>query len=195
MGNFFDKEYKNGKLLYGSKPNSIIIELLNHIQKGKVLDLGCGYGRNALFLAQKGFDIECVDNSEEALKLFSKLKNKKIDNVVFTNKNVADFKFKEKYDIILSINLFQFLKLEQIKKLIDDMKAHTEINGFNVISAFTEDNQFKNFGYLFRKGELKRLYSDWNILDYSEYITEREKHGVGKLHRHGVVRLIAQKIK
>ena len=31
------------------------------VKPGKALDLGCGQGRNALFLAQQGFDVTAVD--------------------------------------------------------------------------------------------------------------------------------------
>ncbi|WP_228551304.1 SAM-dependent methyltransferase [Paenibacillus sp. B01] len=37
------------------------------IKPGKVLELGCGPGRNALYLAENGFDVHAVDLSEEAI--------------------------------------------------------------------------------------------------------------------------------
>ena len=37
--------------------------------KGKVLDIGCGAGRHALYLQKKGYDVLCIDNSPLAIKV------------------------------------------------------------------------------------------------------------------------------
>jgi len=98
----------------------------------------------------------------------------------------------------LTTNVLHFLKEKQIDKLITKIKNNTKINGLNIITTFTN----KDVGYkehperhYFKKNELKKHYNDWKILEYNEFVTEPEKHGKdGKLHKHGVVVLIAKKI-
>lgn len=49
-------------------PETILIEDVAFFkEKGSVLDLACGDGRNALFLAESGFEVTAVDFSEAAL--------------------------------------------------------------------------------------------------------------------------------
>ncbi len=43
-----------------------IVETLRPATDGQCLDLGCGHGRNTLYLAQQGFKVTAVDNSRAA---------------------------------------------------------------------------------------------------------------------------------
>ena len=44
-------------------------------------------------------------------------------------------------------------------------------------------------------GELSKMYSNWEIISYKEYVSKEEKHGKnGKLHTHAISFLISQKI-
>tara|TARA_B100000315_G_scaffold3596_1_gene3532 strand:- start:43 stop:636 length:594 start_codon:yes stop_codon:yes gene_type:complete len=78
--------------------NTVDIELKNFYVKflkyipdgGKILDLGCGSGRDSLYFLQKGYDVTAVDASEEMVKLSSELtKNKtlylRIQDIDFQN--------------------------------------------------------------------------------------------------------------
>ena len=86
---------KNAEKFY---TNTVGIELKNFYVKflkyipdgGKILDLGCGSGRDSLYFLQKGYDVTAVDASEEMVKLSSELtKNKtlylKIQDIDFQN--------------------------------------------------------------------------------------------------------------
>jgi hypothetical protein len=53
--NFYNNLFKNNETLFGLKPLNIVEDILQFKQQGSVIDLGAGEGRNALFLAQKGF--------------------------------------------------------------------------------------------------------------------------------------------
>ena len=63
--------YRTFNDLWGSEPTSYLQRI---VKKGKLsysnaLDYGCGIGRNAVFLAQRGLTVTAVDISEEALRL------------------------------------------------------------------------------------------------------------------------------
>jgi cyclopropane fatty-acyl-phospholipid synthase-like methyltransferase len=57
---------------FGPAPDECLVEWVSqegaHVKRGAALDLGCGSGRNAIFLANSGFAVEGVDYSQEALK-------------------------------------------------------------------------------------------------------------------------------
>ena len=46
---------------------------MQKVKPGKALDLGCGQGRNALFLAQQGFDVTAVDQNELSLEILQSI--------------------------------------------------------------------------------------------------------------------------
>ena len=52
---YFPKKYNTNPV------HSEVLEAMQTVKPGKALDLGCGQGRNALFLAQQGFDVTAVD--------------------------------------------------------------------------------------------------------------------------------------
>jgi tellurite methyltransferase len=195
MEKSFDNSYKNNNAFFGVKPSKLVLNILKYINKGKVLDLGMGYGKNSIFLAKNNFDVSGIDISKEGINsCIQTCKNLNV-NVDSKVQDINAFEFKSKYDVILAMNVLQFLKIEDIKKIILKMKSNTNINELNVISVFTKENGFEElFGYLFNKNELKEFYSDWEILEYEEFISDIEVHGNGKPHTHAIAQLIARKL-
>ena len=72
---FFCKEEDYLAKKYGyTRTHSEVIEALQTItQPCKVLDLGCGRGRNALYLAKKGFDVTAVDQNLPSLEILQEV--------------------------------------------------------------------------------------------------------------------------
>ena len=166
--NTFETNYKKEKCFWGSKPHKIVQDIIKFKQAGEVLDLGVGEGRDALFLAKKGFTVTGIDISETGIKKFEQLAKEAKLKVKGIVADIFDFKFKQKYDIIISIVTLHFLDVEQVKNIIKNIKQNTKSNGLNVIIVFTDEFGPSKFPYLFKQNELRNLYKDWTILKYSE---------------------------
>lgn len=69
---FWDKRYAGSNYLYGTEPNAFLVEHFNRLE-GPVLSLSEGEGRNAVFLASKGFEVLGVDLSMVALEKAKRL--------------------------------------------------------------------------------------------------------------------------
>ncbi|KAA0560125.1 methyltransferase domain-containing protein [Bacillus sp. CH30_1T] len=54
--------------LWGLRPIQTLVDYTALVKEGKVLDLGIGEGRNALYFANKGFEVVGIDISETAIK-------------------------------------------------------------------------------------------------------------------------------
>ena len=63
----WDERYSVKKYAYGTKPNDFLRTNIDAIPKGKVLSLGEGEGRNAVFLAKQGYSVTAVDPSSVGL--------------------------------------------------------------------------------------------------------------------------------
>lgn len=63
----WDEAYRQAPKLWGAAPNRFVAEQLGDRRPGRVLDLACGNGRNALWLARIGWQVTAVDFSEVAL--------------------------------------------------------------------------------------------------------------------------------
>ena len=62
---------------FGKEPNPFLKKHIRLLPKGKALDIAAGEGRNAVFLAQHGFEVDAVDISEKGLKKARKLAREK----------------------------------------------------------------------------------------------------------------------
>jgi len=72
----FDREYSEEECLWGLSPSPILIENIGEVPVGKALDLGVGEGRNAIFLARKGFYVTGIDISSKSVEKFLNLAKK-----------------------------------------------------------------------------------------------------------------------
>ena len=65
--NAWDERYREKPLLWGAEPNRLFSEIATPLKPGRALDLAAGEGRNAVWLAQRGWDVVAVDFSSVAL--------------------------------------------------------------------------------------------------------------------------------
>ena len=70
---YWDKIYTEQPFKSGKAPLQFLIDMTPRLQKGKTLDVGMGEGANAVFLAQKGFQVKGFDISPVAIERANKL--------------------------------------------------------------------------------------------------------------------------
>lgn len=65
----WNARYAASELVWGAEPNRFVAEALEGVApQGRALDLGCGEGRNAIWLATRGWQVVAIDYSEVALE-------------------------------------------------------------------------------------------------------------------------------
>ena len=64
----WNNRYENGAYEGRDHPVALLEGSLNQLPRGRALDLACGAGRNALFLARNGFEVDAIDVSDVALQ-------------------------------------------------------------------------------------------------------------------------------
>ena len=192
MNKSLDSYYtESGNNEWQFKPDAILKKILRCVSSGSVLDLAVGTGRNALFLASRGFDTTGVDLSREAIKLFkerAKTCNLKVKGVIG---DIAAYNINKNYKVILCNYGLNYLEKAKAIKLLEQIKLHTNIGGVNLISGFRYDDS-SGFPYLFDKGELNKIYSDWQILSKNSSLKIYNK-GTKQEHRHAEIYLLAKK--
>jgi len=65
---FWETHYQNRDQPWSGKANAILVRFTESLPAGTALDLGCGLGSNALWLAQRGWRMTAVDISSNALE-------------------------------------------------------------------------------------------------------------------------------
>lgn len=64
----WDKKYEETELVWGAPPNELLVEYATALPHGQALDLACGEGRNALWLATRGWEVTGIDYSAVAIE-------------------------------------------------------------------------------------------------------------------------------
>lgn len=195
----FSKEYSKEEYYWGIKPNQVLSKMCSLLNGGAALDLGVGEGRDAIFLSKKGFVVKGIDSSEEAIKKARLLSESQQVSIDLECVDLRDFEFKTSFDLIISMFTLHFLKKEEYSKIISAMKQNTSNDGFNLITVFTKDVPDYSpalelkFGLcLFKRDELRKFYSDWKIVEYSEELVLDKSHGAP--HYHSIASIIAKKL-
>ena len=63
----WDRRYRGTELVWTAQPNRFVVQELQGLPPGRALDLGSGEGRNAVWLAERGWRVTAVDFSPVAL--------------------------------------------------------------------------------------------------------------------------------
>ena len=182
-------------------PNKTIVEYEHLFQKNwNVLDVGCGDGKNAFYLAKQGFEnIDACDISETAVGKMKRLCENSNYKINATVTSVLEFEFKKKYDLMLSFGVFHFMEKEDWKAFIKKAQRNTNIGGIYIIQLFndnippTPDIAPYAVG-MAKDGEIKKLYEDWEIIEYLSYTFNDEHPGV-PLHQHASNKIVVKRIK
>lgn len=100
----WNERYSEAGFAYGTNPNDFLKENFNKLTKGNVLCLAEGEGRNAIFLATKGFDVTAVDLSQVGLEKTLNLAEENKVTVKTVCADLSNFKIDKNYwDCIISI--------------------------------------------------------------------------------------------
>ena len=118
---FWENEYINKKAFVFGKPSKEVVEIVRYLKKGaRILDVGCGDGRYAIYLARLGFKVDAFDLSKNAI---NKLNSLKADLPISTwICDIEDFPFKVCYDCIIIHGVLQFISKQRQKRIIELLK-------------------------------------------------------------------------
>lgn len=196
---FWEKTYQEyDAITFSNKPNSTIAEFEYLIGKpSKVLDVGCGEGQNAIYLAGQGHHVDAFDLSEHGI---AKLKHICELSNVQVNAFAADlttYQFEQCYDMITCFGTLHFVAKNGWKRFINNAKEYTNIGGIHIIQIFTDtvpaSEDIAPFAIgLAKDEEIKELYADWEILQFKSYVFEDEHPNVPK-HLHASNKIVARK--
>ncbi|MBW6508679.1 MAG: methyltransferase domain-containing protein [Desulfuromonadales bacterium] len=168
------------------QPDDWLLRVLPYLpETGVALDLACGMGRNALGLAQAGYQVTAVDFSRVAIGVLRRAaarENLPVD-AICADIEAADWRFPPRpYDLAL-----QFYYLH--RPLLPLLQNTVGPGGYVVIRTFSQAGE-ERFGSVNREislmpGELLKWFSSWEVLLYEEGLEPSRKGGslVGLLAR------------
>ena len=140
-------------------PLPLMIETAREMKPGRALDLACGAGRNALWLAEHGWSVTAVDGSPAAIELVRMRAEQRRVNV---NLQVADLE-KGEYTIEPAHWDLVVISYYLQRDLFDAAKRGVVPGGVVLAIVLLGEGRFS-----LRAGELRGYFSGWEILQDRE---------------------------
>ncbi len=166
----WDKRFGKKEFALGKEPNPFLKKYIRLLPKGKALDMAAGEGRNAVFLAQNGFEVDALDISEKGLKKAQKIARGRGVKINTFLVDLDQYQIeKERYDLIAN---FYFLK----RRLIPRIKKGLKKGGKVIFETYLLEHRTLGTGgpkqakYFLKPNELLRLFKNFRILFYREGI-------------------------
>jgi SAM-dependent methyltransferase len=197
MKEYWNNRFSTAEYVFGKEPNDFLKQELDKITPGKVLFIAAGEGRNAVYAAQQGWQVDAIDYSETAKEKALKLAT---ENNVQINYQIADiFNYSfpiEIYDVIVSIHFHckEDLRDKFNAKLISALKPQGKI----ILQVFDKAQIKKDSG---GPKDITMLYSLEDIvngfydLEFELFVKETSVRNIdGEKKEIEVIRFVGKKL-
>ena len=137
----YENRYQEKDYYWGIIPNDLcyrIMKLKPPIKPWRVLDIGCGEGKDAVFLAKNGYQISAFDVADAGLEKARRLAELNQADVHFFKADLLEYCPDSTFDIIYSSGVLHYLPPAYRKKFLQALKDHTSLNGINVLNVFVD---------------------------------------------------------
>ena len=199
MKPFWEKEYLNRERSTFGQPSKEVVDLVPSLpQDARILDVGCGDGRHALYLAGLGFQVDAFDISTAAIEKINYLKERHQLNINTCVCDALDYAFTQPYDLVIIHGVLQFIEREKQPRILDLLKRWTKIGGYHIVALFTDEEPVPDdlkdvMVGVFKEGEIKGYYQGWETAMFESRVFSDE-HENGIRHTHAMNKIVAKKV-
>lgn len=179
---YSERKYKTPFVIQNQLPDENLVEILHDYPIKSALELGCGEGRNAVYMAKNDLIVSAVDLSDSAIKNAEVFANENGVNIDFICGNVFDMQFGDKFDFIYDSGLFHHLAPHRRLSYLDLLNKHLKDNGYFALCCFAEgedcadeidDYEFyksRRTGVAFSKERLEEFFGTmFNVIEIRRY--------------------------
>lgn len=199
----YDDMYSRPEYYWGREPNRMARRATDlfpgELAQGKrVIDLGCGEGRDLIHFARHGFRPTGVDISAPGLAKAQAWAEEEGLWIQTQQASMLTYRLTDPYDIVYSSGTLTYLPPHLRSEAITNYKEFTRPGGYNLFNVFVEKpyiptpHDWGRDEFFYRSGELLLYYWDWEIIEFSEVIFDCNSGG--QPHRHAMDLMIARKV-
>lgn len=161
------------------RPRRVLVELVEKglIHKGKVLDICCGAGTNAVYLAEKGFQVTGMDISPKAIEYAKRKAQKANVKIRLLVENFLNLPFEdEEFDFVFDMGCFHHVKANDRSTFIRGVHRVLKKKGSYLMVCFSYRNG-PSWNH-FTKEQILRLFSNHFEIRHIEHFASVEGDGV-----------------
>jgi len=179
----------------GTQPSEFARAMQELMPPGaRVLDVGCGEGRDSVFFAERGCDVTSLDVSAAGLQKAERLARAHGVRVRWVCGDAASDVPGGPFDLVYSCGAIHYVPRDRRPDLFSRLKAVTKPGGHHAHIVFTDRRvhvEMREQIDYFTSGELLRAYADWTVLGHESGVIACAQDGTR--HSHSVDQLVARK--
>jgi len=195
---YYEDDYKKDEYFWGVQPSGMclkVLEIMPPTRPLKLLDIGCGEGKDAVFFARCGYDVSAFDISKAGLEKTKRLAEQARVHVRTFQADLQDYRLDEPYDVLYSSGVLHYIKPELRSEIMQNYKAHVSENGLVAFHAFVQKPFIPpapddSFHHLWKSGQLLTCFHDWYVEHCAEYVFNCNSSGIA--HKHASNWIIAR---
>ena len=197
----YEKWYEDDAYYWGTEPAGFCDELIGLCPPAEgrtVLDIGCGEGKDAVYMAEKGYGVTAFDLTENGIRKTIRLAKDRGVGIDAYVDDINTFETDRQFDIVYSTGTIQYLSDGNKAGFFRKIERITKPGGFAFFNVFVDkpflelppdwDREEK----MWKSGELFSFFPDWKYHRISEVIFEDRSGGIP--HFHCMDTLICQKM-
>ena len=171
----WNERYSRGEQII-KEPMRLLVEAVSKLKPGRALDLACGMGRHAIFLAERGWQVVAVDASDVGIEIAKAAGRERGVEVDWRVADLERHEFEiepQAYDLI---DLFYYLQRDLFPSIRAGLRPGGRIvAGIQMVDE-SPDIKPMNPAFLLQPGELRAEFQGWEILHDYEGPPSEEGH-------------------
>ena len=172
----WDERFRTGRYPSNPDPDPVLVRYVDTFPAGKALDIACGTGRNAVFLAEQGYAVTGLDQSREGLKIArSNAEDRGVaDRCNWIHADALAHEYPQETFDIITVRSFR------IYDRLTDVKAALKPDGVLYYQDHLRTAEGVDYGPPTTRrvgtNEILRACLDLTVLHYREFRTGSEDH-------------------
>ena len=186
------KYYENTENALPNPTVRAIIEM--NIKPENAIDLGCGAGRDTVYLIKNGWNVLAVDKENVEERIAKRLTSEELQRFKFKQQSFENIRL-EKTKLIVANYSLPFCNKDKFEDLWNDIKLNIQKDGYFIGNFFGINDSWhmsKAEMKFLSKEQVIDLFSDFEILLFRE-VEEDGKTGLGKMKHWHVFHLISRR--
>lgn len=174
----WNERFECDDYVFGEAPNAYLAQQARHLQPGRALALADGEGRNSVWLARQGLQVDAFDFSPPAVAKARKLAHKAGVPVNFGCCDWASFDWKAgHYDNVAGI-FFQFANPDERARLFEKIDQTLKPGGVLILQGYGREQMRLNTGgpgkleHLYDEDLLRSAFAGYEMLELVSYEAE-----------------------
>lgn len=174
----WDQRFATDDYVFGKAPARFLVEHASYLTPdATALSVADGEGRNSVFMAQKGMQVDALEFAPSALRKAETLAREHGVSVTFQQTDVLNHDWPKTYDLVSGI-FIQFVGPDDRKRLFEGMKASVKPGGLIMLHGYMPEQLEHGTGgprfaeNMYTEDGLRADFAGWDILRCHAY--ERE---------------------